>query len=132
MSDLIYHLFLPQFYQRRWVGPDGRLCRFSKPYGDLIVAKRVSPKGTGGQDRLYSLTGAPADQAQRIETGFMHPVDTLASDALNMLENGDPRLKHEAKYRSAWSRFVMSLMMRTPEDIARLQRAVREAWARNR
>ncbi len=131
MNEPVYHHFLPQFYLRRWVGPDGRLCRFSKPYGDLTVAKRVSPKGTGGQGRLYSLTGAPADQTQRIEKGLMHSVDTLASDALSMLENGDPRLQHDAKYRSAWSRFVMSLMMRTPEDIAGLQQAIREEWARH-
>ena len=131
MNDPIYHHFLPQFYQRRWVGPDGRLCRFSKPYGDLISAKRVSPKRTGGQDLLYSLTGAPTDQAQRIETDIMCSVDTLASDALSMLENGDPQLQHDAKYRSAWPRFVMSLMMRTPEDIAGLQHALREEWARH-
>lgn len=130
MNEPIYHHFLPQFYLRRWTGSDGRLCRFSKPYGDLIVAKRVSPKGTGGRNLLYTLTSAPDGQAQQIEKGFMHPVDTLASDALSMLESGDHRLLRDAKYRSAWSRFIMSLMLRMPEDISGLQQAIGEEWAR--
>jgi len=130
MNEPIYHHFLPQFYLRRWTGHDGRLCRYSKPYGDLIVPKRVYPKSTGGRNQLYTLSNAPAGRTQRIESGFMQPVDTLASDALRMLEHGDPRLLRDPKYRSAWSRFIMSLMRRRPEDISRLQQAVGEEWAR--
>jgi len=76
---------------------------------------------TGGEDGLYELKGLPPEEAQRIETAFMKPLDTLANDALVMLESDDPRIRLDPKYRSAWSRFLMSLMMRMPTDISVLR-----------
>lgn len=134
MSDRpIYHHYLPRFYLKRWTDCELRLCRFSKPQEtvDLVVPKRVSTKRTGGEDGLYELKGLPLEEAQRIETEFMKPLDTLASDALSMIEDGDSRINRESKYRSAWSRFLMSVMMRMPNDMAVLKEGLAEEWARH-
>ena len=112
--------YIPQFYLRRWCGVDGRLCRYSMPR-DVIVPKRVSPKQTAREAGLYGT----------MEKTFMMPLDTLAHHALEMLENDDPRLRREAKYRSAWSRFLLSLMMRMPEDLQTLRTSLAEEWSQH-
>ena len=48
-----------------------------------------------------------------------------------MLENDDHRIAREAKPRSAWSLFIMSLWMRMPEGIAALKSGIAEAWAQS-
>lgn len=123
------HHYLPIFYLKRWAGADGRICQFSRPHKE-IVPKRKHPAETGYVIRLYEMPGDPPERAQRIEQGFMQPVDTLAADALVMLENNDPCITSKSKMRSAWSRFIMSLLMRTPEDISALKSGVAEEWTR--
>lgn len=46
----LYHHYLPSFYQARWVGENSKLRRFSKPYGEKLVAKWVSPQVSGGEE----------------------------------------------------------------------------------
>jgi len=123
------HHHLPVFYLDRWTGEDGRLCQFSRPHKD-IVSHRKHPAQTGYIERLYELPGLPPEKAQRIEQGFMQRLDSLAATALTMLENDNPRITRESQPRSAWSRFIMSLLMRTPSDIAALKSGVAEEWAR--
>ena len=67
MSAPIRHHYLPVFYLARWAGDDGKVCRFHRPYRDVVVS-RLTPEHTGFEDRLCSLEGAPAGQEQRIET----------------------------------------------------------------
>lgn len=130
MSIPIKHHHLPVFYLKRWTGEDGRLCQFSQPYKG-IIAHRKHPAQTGYVKRLYELPGLPRDHAQQIERGFMQRLDSLAAEALVMLENGDSRLASDSEARSAWSRFIMSLLMRSPEDLAALRRGIAEEWARH-
>ena len=40
------HHYVPKFYQKAWVGPEGQLCEFSKPYKDVTPHRRF-PDGTG-------------------------------------------------------------------------------------
>jgi Protein of unknown function (DUF4238) len=129
MSIPLKHHHSPVFYLDRWTREDGMLCQFSRPYND-VVAKRKHPEATGYVRRLYEMPGLPPEEAQQIEQTFMQPLDTMAAEALAMLEANDPRLTREAHPRSAWSRFMMSLLMRTPEDIAALKSGVTEEWAR--
>jgi hypothetical protein len=124
------HHHLPVFYLHRWTGEDGRLCQFSRPYKE-IVPKRLHPEQTGFVERLYELKGLPQDQAQKIEQFFMQPLDTSAAEALVMLENDDPRMKTDGEARSAWSLFIMSLLMRSPEDIEALKLAIADEWTRS-
>ncbi|MHB2266431.1 DUF4238 domain-containing protein [Aliihoeflea sp. PC F10.4] len=130
MSVPRYHHYLPSFYQSRWAGVDGRLRRYSMPYGGKVDCKWVYPAQSGGEYNLYSDPAAPAEKAQGMESDFMSRLDSLAHDALTMLETGDPRIHRESGPRSAWSRFLMSLMMRMPNDMATLKTGLVEEWAR--
>src|SRR6266702_584623 len=115
MSVPVKHHHLPVFYLKRWTGEDGQLCQFSRPHQEIVSHRRY-PAQTGYVERLYELPGLPPAEAQRIEQGFMQRVDSLAAQALAMLENDESRITPNSKLRSAWSRFIMSLLMRTPED----------------
>jgi hypothetical protein len=125
----LYHHYLPAFYQSRWCGEDGRLRRFSKPYGNRLATKRVSPKVSGGEDLLYTDHSALAETAQAMEYGFMSPLDSQASEALVALETDDPAIRIDPRLRSAWSRFLMSLMMRMPDHLEALTKGLAEEWA---
>jgi hypothetical protein len=119
-ADLpIFHHYLPGFYLKRWADDKQRVCRYSKPHNE-IIARMVSTRSTGGGNGLYSIPGAPAEEAQRVEIEFMKQLDTLASEALTMIETRDQRLA-QPRYRSAWSRFIISLLLRMPRDIDALR-----------
>lgn len=126
-----FHHYIPSFYQSRWVGSDGRLGVYSKPYRDKLHYKRVYPTMAGGVDYLYSNPTAPTDIAQKMESDFMSPLDSQANEALTMIETGDLSINRDSKRRSAWSRFLMSLMMRMPDDVAALKLGLSEEWARH-
>ncbi|QYO75560.1 DUF4238 domain-containing protein [Devosia salina] len=126
----LYHHYLPSFYQARWANEAGKLRRFSKPRPDKLVVKWVSPHVSGGEDLLYSDPVAEPKAAQTLEQKFMSPLDSLAADALTALEQDDPRIGRDGKLRSAWSRFLMSLMMRMPDHLDTLEAGLAEEWAR--
>lgn len=128
MSNPINHHYIPVFYLSRWVGADGRVCRFSRPYGVEVKAARVVPKATGFEPRLYETSGLPPEQAQTMEKDFMAKLDARASDALGHLEQGLSEEKWTSRPRSSWSRFMLTQMLRTPEDIAQLKSSVRQTW----
>ncbi|CAI2934351.1 DUF4238 domain-containing protein [Aminobacter niigataensis] len=127
-SEPKFHHYLPSFHQSRWAGADGRVLRYRKVYGGRIHRKRVYPTESGGDEYLYSDPSKPPAEAQWVERTFMSPLDSRAHDALTMLENQDPRINHEARARSDWSRFLMSLMMRMPDDLATLRESLQEEW----
>lgn len=124
-----YHHYLPSFYQSLWAGENGKLRRFSKPHGDKLVAKWVSPRVSGGEDLLYTDHAAPPESAQAVESGLLKPLDTLADEALKHLD--DPIMQRDSRLRSAWSRFLMSLMMRMPDHLETLEAGLVEEWVRS-
>lgn len=111
------------------MGADGKLCEYSKRR-DMIYKRRVYPVQTAFVDRLYETRGVPAANAQQIEERFMSPIDGWASRSLTMLENGDKRIHRDPKFRSAWSLFILTLLMRMPEDLQTLDVALEVAWKR--
>jgi hypothetical protein len=115
------HHYIPCFYLKRWAGADGRLCEFSRPYQNTVKPKRVHPAATGYVERLYSLKGFAEEHAHQIEERFFRPADSLANDALTKLENGGIDVPWSSQLRSAWSRFLLSLLTRCPEDIERFR-----------
>jgi hypothetical protein len=129
MSIPLRHHHLPVFYLKRWAGEDGRLCEFSRPHKE-VIARRKYPAQTAYVERLYEMPGLPPEKAQQIEQGFMQLLDSQAAEALSALENDDPRMKTDSRLRSAWSRFIMSLLLRAPNDIAALKAGVMEEWLR--
>jgi hypothetical protein len=118
------HHYIPMFYLKKWRGPDGRLCEYSRPY-DIVKPKRVHPDGTGYVRGLYAIEGLPPKTANIIEAKFLKPADGLASDALRAFVNDQPFDK-PAQMRTSWSRFVLSLMLRHPESIEEMKRQLRE------
>lgn len=125
------HHYIPQFYSKRCAGDDFKLIEFSRPHNKLH-SKHVYPVQTGFADRLYEMKGViPALAAQKIEDEFMKPIDTDAAVALGMLETGDSKVYQESRWRSAWSQFLITLLMRTPKDLAVLAEAVADDWVRD-
>lgn len=61
----------------------------------------------------------------------MSPLDSAAAEALAALEKGDPRMRRDPQMRSAWSRFLMSLMMRMPDHLDTLETGLAEEWIRH-
>jgi hypothetical protein len=72
------------------------------------------PDGTGYQHNLYS---EPVEQ-------WLKLVDQGASDVMDMLLDGRDISALNLDKRSAWSRFVMSLVRRNPEKVASITRVI--------
>jgi hypothetical protein len=118
------HHYIPSFYLNRWSGTDGKICQFSKPYQDKLVARRCHPEATGYTLRGYELKGFAPSLAQQVETEFFKVIDNLACDALTKMELHRSQLVWSVELRSAWARFLVSLLLRCPEDIS----ALRALW----
>ena len=61
----------------------------------------------------------------------MKSVDTDASEALQLIETGDPKIDSDPKHRSAWSLFLITLMTRMPEDVDTLGKILDDDWERD-
>lgn len=120
-SPPIKHHYIPAFYLKRWTNKNGLLWEFRNPHKSKIVGTWKHPNATGYLNRGYELAGFPADQAQQVETNFFQPLDSWASRALHILENSDNKNEWDSRLRSAWSRFILSLLSRCPEDILTLK-----------
>lgn len=118
----IKHHFIAQFLLGAWTGEDGKLWRFSNPWQDKIAAKHVTPAELGYEEYLYTIPGLAAERAQQIEQVLMSRLDDLAATAHRMLLAGDLE-SLGSRYRSAWSRFMMSLWFRTPDGVRGLKAA---------
>lgn len=141
MPKLPKHHYIPVFYLKRWHGPDNRLCVFSRPHGSKVKPQRKNADGTGYERGLYSAQGLPAGFAEALEQEFLKPADHLASLALEKLIASD--CSHWSnEMRSAWTKFIGSLLLRYPEAIASIRRhmndivsaaqpLVKKAWLAN-
>lgn len=119
------HHYIPVFYTKRWArAADGKIVEWSRPH-KVIVPRFVHPAGTGYMDRLYEIADLEPAAAQQVEELFFKPVDSLANDALVLLEGAAGNPVWTRKLRSAWTRFLLSLLLRCPEDIE----AIRQYWA---
>ena len=102
---------------------EGELCEFRQSY-KIVRHRMTNPDGTGYVRGLYTFDGLPPEAADFLETKFFMQADTHASLALDQL------LAHKVDliepYKSAWSRFIMTLIYRNPEAIARLRQIVLE------
>lgn len=119
------HHYLPQFFMRRWADAEGSVTEYRRPR-EKLVRKRKYPGQTGYIIDLYANENKtdPVER-QALELTFMQQVDDGAADALAHIEErcakpSDPAL------RDAWSRFLMSLMHRSPERVKYLTAKVKE------
>jgi hypothetical protein len=130
-NDPVFHHFNPRFMLDNWADEKREICWFSKPY-DKIIGKMISTKSTGGEKHLYALKAVPVEEAQSLEKGPMQKIDARGAAALQMIENDDPRILRESGPRSDLSRFLMSMMMRKPKDIAAIKEMYSSDWERER
>jgi hypothetical protein len=107
------HHFKPIFFLSRWLGKDKRLCEMRFIRGK-IARRREFPQNTGCLRDLYRTHGVPLAESQDLETKFMMPLDTKAARALSKLVS---RVDLNADERSAWARFLLSLLYRNPDSV---------------
>lgn len=101
--------FIPEFYLHQWTNAEsGQLCELSRPY-DRAKSKRRYPSGTGFETGLYDLP-ALGEHAGWLEDRFFRRVDQDAFHAHQLLLNGETEMSLEL--RTAWTRFLMSLINR--------------------
>jgi hypothetical protein len=67
---------------------------------------------------LNTIPGVPAHDAQYLENVFFKFTDNYAAIALRVLLS-DPPWQLTPEIRSAWSRFLMSLVVRNPESVGK-------------
>lgn len=124
MASAEKHHYVPRFYLNGWTTQDEsqalRLTRFQWKGGKFLV-ERVVPRSTACLDRLYSLEGAPIQDQQRIETDFLAKViDDPAGGVLHHMRTAGPGHDLKQEQRVAWTRFIMSLRIRSPEIMEQL------------
>jgi hypothetical protein len=126
----IRHHDIPVFYSKRWCASEGKICEYSRRRDrSMIVA--LSRRARGFQDRLYETKGVPKLIARRIEHDFMSSVDNHAAEAPGLLETDASKINGDQKHKSAWSLFLISLIMPTPENVAALIRIWDDDWERD-
>jgi hypothetical protein len=129
VSEPRKHHYVPVCYLRQWADTnDRRLCEHKLiPGGYGVNPRRTSPDGTGYKVDLYRIEGVPENIAQDFEKRFMHLVDTDASRALEKIIAGETD-DWPGTLRSAWTRFIMSLLFRNPEAVATIKGHIIEMW----
>jgi hypothetical protein len=111
------HHYLPQFFLKEWTGDDGRLERFTKPYRNKLDIKRRPTKAVGWWDDLYIAPEGDPHKSHFLEWGFFKQLDDGAARVLRKL-NATPIPALSVEEISSWSTFLMSLLHRTPENLA--------------
>lgn len=127
MSIPIKHHFLPQFYLERWATPAsaGKVVAFRRPLKDLVISTH-HPAGIAYKEHLYAVPSREDPiERQTMESRFMAPLDSRAAKALTFLEQ-EKRRPNDPGLVSAWSRFVMSQLYRSPERVAWLKARILE------
>jgi len=117
------HHYIPKFYLKQWVGPDGRLCEFSKPR-HTVIAQMKFPDATAYERGLNTFEMLPLALTDFLEHRFFMRIDDRAAAVLVRLLNDD--VEFDAPTRTAWARCLMTLIHRTPEGFARIRKNVAE------
>lgn len=118
------HHYFPIFYQKRWASDrDGRVCVFHKPYQE-VKALRRHPDRIGFKYDLYTIQNVDGETANRLERRFFLRVDNDAAQAISVMER-DVLINLDSRLRSGWSRFVMSLIHRSPEEVLAFSREIK-------
>jgi hypothetical protein len=126
MNSPAKHHFNPAFSLKPWAVNDGELCEMKRINGN-VVPRRTHPNATGFQKNLYRTDGVGAEHEQHLEMNFMKPLDTAAERALKKIMSGNST-PWNSEERSAWTRYILSLMFRNPHAVQEVRCHVREMW----
>jgi len=96
-----------------WLRPE--VCEY-KRLPEKIITRPMFPDGTGWERDLYRVEGLPEALAHVVESKFMRLVDTEVNYALQKIVRGATP-PWSTKTRSAWARFILSLLFRNPETV---------------
>jgi len=118
------HHYIPQFYLKRWTS-NGLLVEYSKPYGNTIKVQRRYTKQVGWIDRLYTLDGVSEERSAIYEEHFLSPVDSRAADVLAKMERKVRDITPAE--RVAWAQFILSLVLRHPENVTSVKERLAES-----
>lgn len=120
MSNPKDHHYLPRFLLQEWA-TNGQLCEFKRAqYTEKVESKGRSPKSTGYEKLLYSVTGFGEDWLYAAEKNYYSPLDNAAAIAHQVLLGKQSKSDWQP---DAWASFVISLMFRNPGDIDKLDQA---------
>ena len=107
------HHYIPIFYLTQWAsGNPLKLWQMMRGYEGNIGFKHNTPASMGYQDELYAMFNVGDGLKNWLEENFFRIVDNDASLALQELLADNLNLR--GRLRNGWSRFLMSLMCRTP------------------
>lgn len=112
----IKHHYIPAFYLKRWAVA-GKVIQFAKVHDGKISVLPRAPEATGFENRLYEMKGHDPALAQRFEELYFKPLDTKAAESLELLYRHGHLAPWTSETRSDWTRFMLSLLLRCPEDI---------------
>jgi hypothetical protein len=113
--------YIPIFYQRRWaVDKKNVYIYFKNPR--CADVRKGSPSSIGYEIDLYTAKDVDSFSATYLEREFFGITDDLAGRALASIERGPWPMNIVT--RSGWGRFVVSLLMRNPEQIGRFNETV--------
>lgn len=119
------HHYLPQFFMQRWAGHDGVITEYRHPH-NRVTMKRKVPSETGYIEELYSdESKSDPIERQALELVFLQRIDSKAAECLRHLET-QPGKPLDPVLRDSWSRFLMSLMHRSPERVKWISEKVRK------
>jgi len=111
------HHYIPEFYLKEWTQKDGRLIEFCRRHANRVVPRVTFPGGTGYMRGLYTMPSAPPHIRDVLEKRYLSVADGYA--AITLRKMLDEHWVPFGPYKVAWTRFVMSLLYRTPEGVAR-------------
>jgi len=120
-SESYRHHYIPKFYLKRWTGPDGKLVVFLRQHHG-IAARLKTPSQTGWEPRLYSTSLQTKGTPDQLERGFMAPLDDVAAEVADiMVTRAGGSVELDRRHRDGWTRFLMSLMHRSPARVAAIK-----------
>lgn len=123
------HHFIPEFYQRQWIGEDGKIERYEHLH-NRIARRRVPPKSAGFREDLYRFPNEDLDewQAQSLETIILQSHDNAAAKALQSLTEDRSALR-DYKVRRDWAVFLRGLLLRTPFQMSATLASMEKLWS---
>jgi hypothetical protein len=107
--------YLPQSYQRGWLGALGQPHVYRWVYNKLVCEPKAT-KSTGARDGLYFMPMAPPAKQNFMEDVFWKCVDQWGADGLALLRSTDPASASKLN-KERLATFVMSFLFRNPNMV---------------
>jgi hypothetical protein len=129
MATHVQQHYVPEFLLKQWhSSPDKKLTQFQWMRGTLLV-ERFTAKAVAKEPHLYSQRTHEPTPNVSLERDFLGPhIDEPAAVVhKKILADGHEKLTDQERYE--WSRFMLSLVVRTPEMIDFMRRTGRMMMA---